>query len=164
MTVMQSFRDEHAHLLPHIDHLREVADTVGEAPHEALTREVAEAHTFLTERLIPHAEAEDAWLYPAVARLMGAPQATATMRRDHVEVGRLTAELGDLLERLRGEGLGASLAKDVRRVLYGLHALVAVHFAKEEEVYLPLLEDRLSPEEAQELVESMHGAGHTHHH
>jgi hypothetical protein len=42
--------------------------------------------------------------------------------------------------------------------LYGLYALVKVHFAKEEEVYLPILEERLSPEEAKEMFEAMENA------
>ena len=48
---------------------------------------------FSAHHLIPHAQAEDQALYPVVARVMGVPEATATMRRDHVEVGRLTEEL-----------------------------------------------------------------------
>ena len=49
------------------------------------------------DRFGPHAKAEDAVLYPEVERVTGAPGATATMRREHVEVERLTAEL----ERIR---------------------------------------------------------------
>jgi len=30
-------------------------------------------------------------------------------------------------------------------VLYGLYAIVKLHFAKEEEVYLPILDQRLTP-------------------
>jgi iron-sulfur cluster repair protein YtfE (RIC family) len=160
MTTMQPLKDEHQQLLPHIEHLRSVADDVGEVPPEPLARAVGEAHRFLTEELIPHAEAEDAWLYPAVDRLVGDARATATMRRDHVEVGRLTAELDALSDRLSEEGLDAGLARELRRVLYGLYALVGVHFAKEEEVYVPLLEDGLSPEEAHELLDAMHHHGH----
>jgi hypothetical protein len=43
-------------------------------------------------------------------------------------------------------------------VLYGLYALVKVHFAKEEEVYLPILDARLSLEEAREMFEAMENA------
>lgn len=160
MGTMQPLRDEHQLLLPHIEHLRSVADDVGEVSPEALAESVDEVHRFLTEELIPHAEAEDAWLYSAVDRLVGEARATATMRRDHVEVRRLTAELAALGDRLSEEGLDAGLARELRRVLYGLYALVSVHFAKEEEVYVPLLEDGLSAEEAHELVQAMHHAGH----
>jgi len=43
-------------------------------------------------------------------------------------------------------------------VLYGLYTLVKVHFAKEEEVYLPLLDANLTPDEAIEMFEAMEKA------
>ncbi len=48
----------------------------------------------------------------------------------------------------------------LRRVLYGLYALVKVHFAKEEEVYLPLLDARLSPAEARQMFAALEAAAH----
>ena len=93
MTVTQPFRDEHKELIPHIEALRVVADSLGDVPLEAARHGVDEAYSFLAHYLIPHAEAEERALYPVVEKLMGASGATATMSRDHVEVGRLTAEL-----------------------------------------------------------------------
>ena len=40
--------------------------------------------------------------------------------------------------------------------------LIGVHFAKEEEIYLPLLDDRLSTEEATAMFEAMDQAGQGH--
>ncbi len=157
-TVTQPLRDEHQELLPHIEHIRTVADRVGDIPSESLRRDVDEVHGFLAHHLIPHAEAEDRALYPVVARMLGAPEATATMRRDHVEIGRLTDELAGLCAQIGEGALPVPLAKGLRRVLYGLYALVKVHFAKEEEVYLPLLDARLSPDEARRLFENMEAA------
>jgi hypothetical protein len=39
-----------------------------------------------------------------------------------------------------------------------LHALVTVHFAREEEVYVPLLEASLSPDQAAQMFSAMHAA------
>jgi hypothetical protein len=90
---------------------------------------------------------------------MGASAATATMSRDHVEVDHLTHELGRLRDRLaRSSAMPNELARELRRVLYGLYALVKVHFAKEEEVYLPLLEARLTAPEATKLFNRMEAA------
>jgi hypothetical protein len=47
-------------------------------------------------------------------------------------------------------------------VLYGLHHLVKVHFAKEEEVYLPILDERLSPAEAEAMFAAMGQVAHHH--
>ena len=49
------------------------------------------------------------------------------------------------------------------RVLYGVYALLKVHFAKEEEVYLPILDGYLTPESAQEMFEAMETAAHAAH-
>ncbi len=154
----QPLRDEHKELIPHIEMLREVADQIGTAPKSLLMQLVSEASTFLEHHLIPHAQAEEKALYPTVGRLMNAPMATATMSRDHVEIGRLTEELAALVKHNSGTSISASQENDLRRVLYGLYAVVKLHFAKEEEVYLPLLDARLTQEDARKLFEEMEAA------
>jgi hypothetical protein len=47
---------------------------------------------FLRWHLIPQAVTEERVLCLAVQRLMGVEQTTATMSRDHQEVGKLTGE------------------------------------------------------------------------
>jgi hemerythrin-like domain-containing protein len=150
---MTPLRDEHKELLPRIEALRATGDAVGSG--DVLGR-VDDAFDFLVHHLIPHATAEDRVLYPEVQRLMGAREATATMSRDHVEVGRLTESLNELRTRLRDGEASDDLNRELRRVLYGLYALVRLHFAKEEEVYVPLLEERLDEREAAAMFQSMH--------
>ncbi len=159
-TITQPLRDEHKELIPHIETLRSVADSVGQVAVTELRRGVDEAYAFLARHLIPHAKAEEQALYPVVGKVMGAPEATATMKHDLVAVGELTQELAALRSRLTGPTLTASEANDLRRVLYGLYTLVKVHFAKEEEDYLPLLDARLTPDEAEEMFAVMHKAAH----
>ena len=155
----QPLREEHKELLPHIEQLRTAADMVGEAPSEETRRAVDEAYGFLVGHLIPHAQAEDARPLPVVERVMGAPEATATMRRDHVEVGRLTGELGALQARLAAGGTDPALTRDLRRVLYGLYALVGVHFAKRRRRSTShSWHARLAPEAAVELFQDMEAA------
>ena len=158
LPLTQPLRDEHMELLPHIERLRAVADAIGMAPGESVRQGVEEAYTFLTHQLTPHAQAEERVLYPTVGRLLGAPAATATMSRDHQEIERLTQELGTLRSQLAGESLGEVEVLALRRVLYGLYALVAVHFAKEQDIYLPLLDTRLTAQEAQQMFEEMERA------
>jgi iron-sulfur cluster repair protein YtfE (RIC family) len=159
-TVTQPLREEHKELLPHIENLLTVADSVGNVPAPALRQGVDEAYEFLAHHLIPHAEAEDRALYPVVQNVIGAREATATMSRDHVEVGRLTEELAALRARSSAAALDDAQIKSLRRVLYGLYALVKVHFAKEEEVYLPILDARLAPEDARRMFEAMEASAH----
>ena len=49
--------------------------------------------------------------------------------------------LASLLGSLREDGLPAQSLPDVRRVLYGLHAVLRLHFAQEEELYHTLADD-----------------------
>lgn len=157
-TITQPLRDEHGELLPRIETLCAAAEAAGTIPSSALVARVDEAYDFLAHHLIPHAQAEDRALYPVVARAMGAPQATATMSRDHVEVGRLTDELAKLRASLAAGRAGEVEMRDLRRVLYGLYALVRLHFAKEEEVYLPILDAKLDAKQAAEMFEAMEAA------
>ena len=57
---------------------------------------IDDSYEFLSDGLIPHARAEEAAFYPVVQRITGAPELTATMVRDYVEVGAFTAELAAL--------------------------------------------------------------------
>ncbi len=136
----QDVRDEHRELLSHVSSIRDAGDAVGRDSVDELREDLDEALDFLTRRLIPHAELEERELYPAVARAMGASEATRTMSLDHLEVARLTERLRMLRTKLGGREVGSEEARELRRALYGLYAIVTTHFAKEEEVYLPILE------------------------
>jgi iron-sulfur cluster repair protein YtfE (RIC family) len=154
-TITEPLREEHKELLPKIERIRRVADAVGLVPLETLRERVEEVHASLARELLPHAKAEDAELYPVVARLMGAPEATATMRHDHVEVAGLVDELEAIEPELRAPSLPLEVEHALRRILYGLYTLVKVHFVEEEEIYLPLLEDRLGEDEAKTMFAAM---------
>jgi len=159
-TLTQPLRDEHKELFPSVDRIRQVAELIGEAPIAEIRQGVEDVYDFLANHLKPHAEAEDAALYPVVQKVLGSPDATKTMSRDHVEVGRYIEELASLKENLGVAALTAEQTRSLRRVLYSVYALVKVHFAKEEEVYLPILDQRLTPESAQEMFDAMEDAAH----
>src|SRR5512139_883185 len=145
-SLTQPLRDEHKELIPHIEQILEVANSIPEASPEQIRDGVKDVYEFLAYHLVPHAQAEDAALYPAVQKVLGSPDATRTMSRDHVEVGHYIEELAALRLDISPRNF-----KSLQRVLYGLYALVKVHFAKEEEIYLPILEERLSLEEVNEM-------------
>ncbi len=155
---MQPLHDEHAELLPRIDELPLLADLADEVTPEELGERFAAVSTFLRDQLLVHARAEEAALYPMVERVMAAPGATATMSRDHVEIGRLIGELAEIPLGARHEPAGADALRQLRRLLYGLYAVVTLHFAKEEEIYLPLLDEHLTAEAAAGLFEAMEAA------
>jgi hypothetical protein len=57
------------------------------------------------------------------------------MSRAHVEISHLTRVFQRLVDDLPADGPGADDLLDLRRVLYGLHAILRLHFAQEEEAY-----------------------------
>jgi hypothetical protein len=75
-----------------------------------------------------------------VARIIGGKDPTATMSRPHLEISHRVRMLGSLLAELPPEGPTGEDLGDFRRILYGLDAILRLHFAQEEESYLPLLE------------------------
>ena len=154
--------DEHAGLFPHLAHLGHLAaesESLGEA---ALRDRLAGILGFLRDGLLPHAEEEERSVYPAaelVLRAVGG--ATGTMRIDHRAVRARVDELAALVQ----GPLGETERTSARRLLYGLEALLEVHFTKENEVYVPLL-DRLSPAERAALharLSGEHAHGEHHH-
>jgi len=135
------FSAEHTTLRPDLARLRDVADQLDVArPAESIAA-VREVHRFLVEELDPHEQAEDHDLYPVLARVLGGSDPTATMSRAHVEISHLIRRLGRVLDDIAAEGPDADDIVELRRLLYGLHAILQLHFAQEDEGYLSLVDD-----------------------
>jgi hypothetical protein len=93
------------------------------------------------DRLPQHEEEEEAAVYPVVAKLMGGEDPMSTMARAHIEIDHLARVYQQLLDDLPAEGPTPEDLMDLRRVLYGLHAILRLHFAQEEEAYAWLSAD-----------------------
>jgi hemerythrin-like domain-containing protein len=131
MSIIDELRREHEHLMEGVESLRHTADLVGTVPMPAPPEAGEQVLRFLHDHLIPHARDEEAVLYPAVEEVLGSPRSTLTMVRDHAEVVALAGQLERALEE--------NDQPMMRRLLYGLYHVIKLHFAKEEEIYLPLL-------------------------
>ena len=135
------FSVEHANLRPDVARIRTVADALDPGhPQESLAM-VRDIHRFLVEELGPHEQAEDAILYPVLAGLLGGKDPTATMSRAHVEIAHLIRRLGHVLDDIDPDGPDNDDIIELRRLLYGLHAILQLHFAQEDEGYLSLADD-----------------------
>jgi iron-sulfur cluster repair protein YtfE (RIC family) len=148
---------EHVAFSRHVEELRRLADDCEHERAAARVHDVDDALAFLEGELLPHAAAEDAVLYPAVAAALGAPAATATMTRDHVEIRRMVTDLRRHRDAL-ASGVVPAAIHEVQRLLYALHAVIGLHVAKEEELYVPVLDGALTPDEAGALLARMHRA------
>ncbi len=135
------FSAEHASLRPDVARLRTVADALDPSRPAASLAMVKEINRFLVEELGPHEAAEDATLYPVLARVLGGNDPTGTMSRAHVEIAHLIRRLGRVLDDIGPDGPDNDDIIDLRRLLYGLHAILQLHFAQEDEGYLSLVDD-----------------------
>jgi heavy metal translocating P-type ATPase len=135
-------REEHRQLWPDIRRIRFTADRLDVMPAKAALREVEQIYRILLERVLPHNEAEDTKLYPAVAQVIGGDDPTAPMSRAHLEIAHMVRVLGRHLRELPPEGPGVEDLRDLRRILYGLDAILRLHFAQEDEAYLALIDDQ----------------------
>ncbi|HYL52718.1 MAG TPA: heavy metal translocating P-type ATPase [Acidimicrobiia bacterium] len=136
------FSAEHTTLRPDVAHIRTVADALDlSRPAESLAM-VREIQRFLVEELDPHEQAEDATLYPVLARVLGGKDPTGTMSRAHVEISHLIRRLGRIIDDIDPAGPDEDDIFELRRLLYGLHAILQLHFAQEDEGYLSLADDQ----------------------
>ena len=133
--VAERFRKEHVEFAPEVLRIRSVADRMETLPSAELGAELEAVRVFLCERLPRHEEEEEAAVYPVVAKMMGGEDPMSSMARAHVEISHLVRVYRQLLDELPLEGPDRDDLVDLRRVLYGLHAILRLHFAQEEEAY-----------------------------
>ena len=146
-------REEHLEIREHLARIREVADLIGEHPSPAIHQGVTATQAFLRTQLLPHAKVEEEVIYPCVAELLGGERATESMREDHRAIERRADELDGIRKRHHEVPDSPPPLIDLRRVLYSLDAIISLHLEKEESVYLPLLDEKLSEAEGLGLIE-----------
>lgn len=149
ISASQPLRDEHRALLPELGVLRVAADAVGSA--EAV-EQLELALRPVDRHLLPHMAAEDAVLYPAIDTLI-ASNATVGMHYDHNEIRRRVDTLKTLR---RPPETDPTPPHQFQAALYGLDAVIRLHLDEEEQLYYPLLDAKLSAEQAADLIGSMH--------
>jgi len=134
----QRLREEHLELAPDLDRLREAADALDTlGPAEARDK-VQEIRRFLDDRILEHERTDETEIYPQLARLLGGEDPLAAMSGAHQEIFRLAHLYGRILDATPPGGLGTAELRDVRRLLYSLHAILRLHFAQEQELYASL--------------------------
>jgi hypothetical protein len=142
-TLVQRFATEHDQLGDVFALLRRAATLQAAGPGPEALEALRRAHRYLTERLLPHEHAEETQLYPALAPFVGGQEATAPMSRTHAEIDRLTTRLATHLQLADAAGgLDAADVEDVQATLYGLYAVLRLHFLQEEESYFTLNEGK----------------------
>jgi hypothetical protein len=112
-----------------------MADTCDDlAPGDALVVITSLADD-LDDRLLRHEQLEETTVYPALAAAIGGQDPMAVMSGSHREIFHLIRLLRRNITRLDEAGPDPGQMRDIRRILYSLHAILALHFAQEEELY-----------------------------
>jgi len=157
MRPTEPFRNEHEQLLEHIEHIAAAArelPRLSDEERDALRERIL---AFLRGTLIPHAIAEEKVLYPEWSKLLGFADAAAPMIHDHEAIVAR-------IERL--ERADIHDVDSLQELLYGLYALISVHFRKEEDLQLPAF-DAAPPELTEAVLKRMEaetGEDHEHAH
>lgn len=125
----------HAALLPRVEALADLADRLDRMPPGEAAAEIERARVFLAEELVPHEQEEQRSAYPTVARLVPGEDPTGPLVRTHQEISRLVRLFGRLAAQLPRDVPQPVAIRDARRLLYGLHAILTLHFAQEDELY-----------------------------
>jgi len=124
-------RAEHDAVLPLIEKIRSVADGLSKSDSDLVG-----VHTLLDRlesELLPHERADEELLVPLVDRALGGSDATAAMSRTHAEIEHQVSRLRRLLMGLEIETVQPEDVVELRRLLYGLYAVLRLHNAQEEE-------------------------------
>jgi len=131
IAVALRLRAEHDAVLPLIEKIRSVADDLS-----TLDCDLTASHTLLDRlenELLPHERADEELLVPLVGRALGGTDATVAMSRTHAEIEHQVSRLRRLLLGLDNETVQPEDVVELRRLLYGLYAVLRLHNAQEEE-------------------------------
>ena len=132
-----ALRQEHRELLPRIDSLRELADTMHEMPSSEVGSQLATARGTVRE-LLAHERADERQVYTGIAATMQGDDPLAAMSRTHQEIFHLAHAFERLTEMIEPMGPDAADLVDLTRMLYALHAVLRLNVAQEEELYSSL--------------------------
>lgn len=135
------FHDEHEAVDEVIALLLDVAVSLDALDRGEAMSAVRGANAKLLEDVAPHEEAEEAILYPVLGRFFGGSDPMGTMSRAHIEIAHRIRRLGQLIDDIGDATPDDMDLTELRSVLYGLHAILKLHTAQEEEHYLSLGDD-----------------------
>lgn len=131
---IKALRAEHESVHRHLEHALKIADSVGEVSVDELNGWLDHATHTIAHQFLPHARHEESSLYSRLPELPGTPSVAAVLRRDHREFARLVDELRAVRAKV-GEPLSRDVALELRRILYGMYAIMTLHFAAENDLY-----------------------------
>ncbi|WP_233889500.1 heavy metal translocating P-type ATPase [Paraburkholderia flagellata] len=126
---------EHTQLEPVIEQIRQLADELPDLPATTVKGRLSDLGALLKQRLIPHEARDDAQVYPQLAPLLGGDDPLASMSAMHREIFHVTQTLNRMANDMPTDGPDSEWLREIQRLLYGLYAVVRLHFAQEDELF-----------------------------
>jgi hypothetical protein len=131
----RQFTREHRELEPILDELRSTADQLDTLAQPEAHAAAGRIATMLRQHITPHERVDEADIYPALAALLGGHDPMGSLSRVHREIHHLCRLYERLVTCMSPDGPSTDDRRDIRRVLYGLEAILRLHYAQEEELY-----------------------------
>lgn len=125
----------HRSLRPKVGELAALAAHIDELPAAEARARLEQMQQMLEQELLPHEEDEQRTAYPLIEKLLASENPTGPLVQTHYEIRRLCRLFGRLVRQLPPSGPASEDLRDIRRVLFGLHAILTLHFAQEDELY-----------------------------
>lgn len=133
-------RAEHDHLIPKLNMIRDTADRLDHVTAARARDDLERVQALLVDEILPHEAKDEREVYPQVSSVLPGEDPMALMSRGHREIFHLIGVFQNQMADLAPGGPDPADIRDLRRTLYGLHAILQLHFDQEEELYMALHE------------------------
>jgi len=131
----RELRKEHQSLDATLDRLREIADALDSAAPDSAVALIGEANRLVGQTIVDHERADEASVYPRLAKFLKDGHGLSAMSRAHREILHLSRLLTRLCDGLKPEDADHYLIRDAQRVIEAIESLVRIHNAQEDDIY-----------------------------
>ena len=132
---------EHTDLTPILEELRGVADSLPSTDSHVALQALGQLCIRLDAVVLPHEQRDDDTLYPRLAGLLGGTDPLAPMSTTHREIFRVIRLLRSMTTEPLADGLDPFPVGEYQRLLYGLEAVLRLHWEQENEIFDALRAD-----------------------
>lgn len=132
--VIQGLQSQHHQLQPLLDSLSTLAFTLPQLQDDKLRSMLLELEEKLSSELLPHEYSEEKEYYPEMASALGGDDPLAALSRSHQEIFRAARRLSQQIQTM-AEPPTEQSRLELQRTLYGLDAILRLHFEQEDELF-----------------------------
>jgi soluble P-type ATPase len=133
--MIRELRLEHHSIDAGVERLRDAAAQLDAMDNGHATTLLGEVGALIQDVLLPHERADEERVYPILARALHGEDPLAPLSRTHHELELQAREFGALQKHLSPDGPTDAERIEFQRLLFGLHAILRLHNAQEEELF-----------------------------